>query len=33
METILKPFLELLREIYIGSETEEVWIIAAKARS
>lgn len=30
METILKPFLELLREIYIGSETEEVWIIDAK---
>ncbi|WP_316810020.1 hypothetical protein [Pedobacter heparinus] len=30
MEAILKPFLELLREIYIGSETSEVWIIDGK---
>lgn len=30
METVLKPFLKLLREIYIGSENEEVWIIDGK---
>lgn len=30
METVLKPFLDLMREIYIGSESEEVWIIDAK---
>jgi hypothetical protein len=27
METVFKPFLELLREIYIGSEVEQTWII------
>jgi hypothetical protein len=27
METVLKPFLELLREIYIGSEVDQSWII------
>lgn len=30
METVLKPFLELLREIYIGSEVEQTWIIDGK---
>ncbi len=30
METVFKPFLKLLREIYIGSENEEVWIIDGK---
>ncbi|WP_316818067.1 hypothetical protein [Pedobacter nyackensis] len=27
METVFKPFLDLLREIYIGSEVEQTWII------
>ncbi|WEK17688.1 MAG: hypothetical protein P0Y49_12865 [Candidatus Pedobacter colombiensis] len=27
MESVLKPFLELFREIYIGSEFEQTWII------
>lgn len=27
MESIMKPFLELFREIYIGSEVEQTWII------
>lgn len=30
METVFKPFLKLLREVYIGSETAEVWIIERK---
>lgn len=30
METVLRPFLKLLREIYIGSESGEVWIIDSR---
>ena len=27
MERVLKPFLELLREIYMGSEVDQSWVI------
>lgn len=30
METIIKPFLDILREIYIGTEGQQSWVIDAK---
>ena len=30
METVLKPFLDIFREVYIGKEGEHTWVIDAQ---